>query len=213
MDTRFWRPGDAGDAGEDLICAVGQEMRDYATLIEALRPLDIPCHIAVGTTIFGTTTDRWWRQSLAQETLPPSVTVGPKSFTELRELYARSRFVVVPLIPSDNDSGITAILEAMAMGKAVIVTDTPGQVGVLEDGVNCLRVAPFDAVALREAITRLWEDPQLVRAPRCRRPREGRGPARARPLDRDPHPGGAGSPCRPPGGPGLGLRAQTAWAG
>ena len=38
-DTRFWRP--MTGAG-DLICSVGQEMRDYGTLLEALRPLEIP---------------------------------------------------------------------------------------------------------------------------------------------------------------------------
>jgi glycosyltransferase involved in cell wall biosynthesis len=66
---------------------------------------------------------------------------------------------VVPLVPSDSDNGITTILEAFAMGKGVICTETPGQVGVLEHGVNCLRVPPFDADALREAIRELWDDP------------------------------------------------------
>jgi hypothetical protein len=39
--------------------------------------------------------------------LPTGVTVGAKSYFELRELYARSRFVAVPLLPSDSDNGIT----------------------------------------------------------------------------------------------------------
>ena len=72
---------------------------------------------------------------------------GRKTFAELRALYARSRFVVVPLLPSDIDNGITSILEAFAMGKAVICTETAGQIGVLEHGVNCLRVPPFDVEA------------------------------------------------------------------
>lgn len=161
VDTRFWTP--SGPGGE-LICSVGQEMRDYATLIEALAPLEIPCHIAVGANIFGTSSEGWWKDSLREEALPATVTVGPKDFVGLRELYARSRFVVVPLIPSDNDNGITTIVEAFAMGKAVIVTESPGQVGVLETGVNCLRVAPSDPAALRAAILELWNDPD-----RCER--------------------------------------------
>jgi glycosyltransferase involved in cell wall biosynthesis len=161
VDTKFWRP--IGEA-TDMICCVGQEMRDHGTLLEALRPLDIPCHLATGTGIFGTTSNRWWKATVGTQPLPPHVSIGRKSHAELRELYARSRFVVVPLIPSDSDNGITTILEAFAMGKPVIATETAGQVGVLEDGVNCIRVPPFDAEALRAAITELWSDPE-----RCRR--------------------------------------------
>jgi glycosyltransferase involved in cell wall biosynthesis len=160
VDTTFWRP--TGEAGE-MICCVGQEMRDYGTLLEALRPLGIACHLATGTGIFGTTSDRWWNAAVGDRSLPPHVSTGQKSHAELRELYARSRFVVVPLLPSDMDNGITTILEAFAMGKPVIATQTAGQVGVLEDGVNCIRVPPFDADALRAAITELWNDPEKCR--------------------------------------------------
>jgi glycosyltransferase involved in cell wall biosynthesis len=91
--------------------------------------------------------------------LPDTVTVAAQTYTELRELYARSRFAVVPLLPSDHDNGVTTILEAFAMGRPVICTDSPGQVGLVEDGVNGLRVPPGDAVALRGAIVELWRDP------------------------------------------------------
>ncbi len=92
------------------------------------------------------------------------MTLGRKSHPELRDLYARARFVVVSLLPSDMDNGITVITEAFAMGRAVICTDSPGQTGLLEPGVNCLRVPPFDPQAFRAAIVELWEDPE-----RCRR--------------------------------------------
>jgi glycosyltransferase involved in cell wall biosynthesis len=158
VDTRFWHPV---SVDTDTICAVGQEMRDYGTLVEALRSSDIRCHIAVGSSLLGKSDRRWWKKSLEQDPLPSNITAGPMSFTELRGLYARSRFVVVPLIPSTNSNGLTASLEAFAMGKAVIATETPGQVGLLEDGVNCLRVPPHDPHALRAAIERLWNDPEL----------------------------------------------------
>jgi glycosyltransferase involved in cell wall biosynthesis len=152
VDTRFWRPLPASGGG-DTICAVGLELRDYATFVAALRPLEIPCHIAVGSV----------RETggLDVGPLPDQVTVGRKPITELRVLYARSRFVVVPLLPSDSDQGITTCLEAMAMAKAVICTDTVGQAGVLEDGVNSVRVPPLDEPALRNAIEQLWNDPDL----------------------------------------------------
>ena len=56
------------------------------------------------------------------------------------------------------DNGISAIVEAFAMGKAVICTESPGQTGLLEHGVNCVRVPPYDTRALREAICALWTD-------------------------------------------------------
>jgi glycosyltransferase involved in cell wall biosynthesis len=152
VDTRFWRPLPDGGS-RDTICAVGLEMRDYDTLLAALRPLGIRCHIAAA--------NRKGAMELGEAELPPQVTVGAKSMVELRELYARSRFVVVPLMPTDSDQGITSCLEAMAMARAVICTQTAGQVGVLEDGVNAIRVPPRDEVALRDAIKRLWADPEL----------------------------------------------------
>jgi glycosyltransferase involved in cell wall biosynthesis len=155
VDTSFWRPL---GGSSDMICCVGREMRDYATFIEAIRPLGIPCHIAAGS-VTVEKSNPWLRVDDAG--LPSGLTVGAKPPEELRRLYERSRFVVIPLLPSDTDNGITATLEAFAMGKPVICTLTPGQVGVLEDGVNCLRVPPEDPAALRAAIDRLWSDPAL----------------------------------------------------
>jgi glycosyltransferase involved in cell wall biosynthesis len=162
VDTRFWRPQERDG---DIICSAGQEMRDYGTLLEALRGLEIPCHIAAGQGLFDARfLTRDWDRNVGDRSIPSNVTVGRLPHAELRELYARSRFVVVPILPSDNDSGITVILEAFAMGKAVICTQSPGQTGLLEPDVNCLRVPPEDPDALRAAILELWEDPD-----RCNR--------------------------------------------
>jgi glycosyltransferase involved in cell wall biosynthesis len=107
-------------------------------------------------------------------------------YLELRELYARSRFVVVPLYPVLNQAGITTMLEAMAMGKAVVVTATPGQqdvirgrkftaagprgelmggpaafgvTGPLAEAETGLYVPPRDPAALRSAIQFLLNNP------------------------------------------------------
>ena len=61
----------------------------------------------------------------------------------------------MPLVDVDFDAGVTSITEAMAMGKAVIVTRTKGQVDVIHDGVEGLYVPPADPAALREAIVHL----------------------------------------------------------
>jgi glycosyltransferase involved in cell wall biosynthesis len=161
VDQVFWSPR---ERPEDMLCAVGAEMRDYPTLLEALRGTELQCHIAadhVRVDRFGfarrVRTDRFSR--LAGK----NVTIGRRTTTELRELYARSRFVVVPLQHSDTDNGITVILEAMAMGKPVICSRTRGQVDVIEEGVTGLFVPIGDAKALRAAMLELWNDPERTR--------------------------------------------------
>jgi glycosyltransferase involved in cell wall biosynthesis len=152
---------------EDMICAVGAEMRDYATLMEALRGTGLRCHIAADHVRipcrFRLLNDR--RVSIGDIGVrsDENVTAGRMSLVELRNLYARSRFVVVPLLSSDTDNGVTVILEAMAMGKPVICSRTRGQVDVIQEGVTGVYVPVGDAAALRAAILALWNEPQRAR--------------------------------------------------
>jgi glycosyltransferase involved in cell wall biosynthesis len=155
VDQKFFRPM---QRETDMICSVGREMRDYVTLIRAIRDLDIPCHIAVS--VIPGVKDAWITEIEREGALPPHITVGNKNYADLRDLYARSKFVVTPLLPTDTDNGITSLLEAMAMGKAVICTKTEGQRDIVTDGVNGILVPPFDAAALRRAIDRLLEHPE-----------------------------------------------------
>jgi glycosyltransferase involved in cell wall biosynthesis len=155
VDQKFWRPM---STPTDMICAVGREMRDYSTLVEAIRDGTIPCHIAAKVDVGKK--DQWMTDLRDARMLPPHITVGSRPFPELRTLYARSRFVVLPLYPTDTDNGVTAMTEAMAMGKAVICTRVDGQRDVLEDGVNGIFVPPRDPRALRDAIEYLWTHPE-----------------------------------------------------
>ncbi len=156
-DQQFFRPM---DIPTDTICAVGSEMRDYPTLVEAMRGLDIPCHIAAGITrgrMFATV-----KALYDIDNLPTNITIGEKDYFDLRALYARSRFVVVPILPTDTDNGLTCILESMAMGRTVICSRTQGQVDVIQDGVTGIFVPLQNPQALREAILYLWNNPQLA---------------------------------------------------
>jgi len=159
VDQQFWRPI---HVETNTICAAGQEMRDYDTLFQAMRGLDINCHIAAGKVrvigkLFATHKDN---SEIGY--LPPTITVGKLSYSGLRALFARSRFVVVPLLPTDTDNGVTVILEAMAMGKAVICTRTKGQVDVIQENKTGIFVPPGDPKALRDAIEYLWNNPEIA---------------------------------------------------
>jgi glycosyltransferase involved in cell wall biosynthesis len=163
VDERFWQPVPDLEP-ENLVCAVGSEARDYATLLEAVRGLDVRVEVAVGTTVFQTgdvaadlaPTVR----PLVEAGLPPNVSVHQQlDHLALRRLYARSRVVVVPLHDVLFDPGVTSIAEAMAMGKPVVVTRARGQVDLVREGETGLYVPPADPRALREAVERLLHDP------------------------------------------------------
>ncbi len=155
-DQKFYRPL---ERETDMICSAGREMRDFPTLIEAMRGLDIKCHIAVS--LRGKMYDTV-KAALTAKSVPSNVTVGNLPLDELRELYARSRFVVIPLLPTDTDNGLTVIIESMAMGKAVICSRVQGQVDLVIDGVTGIYVPQGDPVALREAIKYLWDNPEVA---------------------------------------------------
>lgn len=143
-DTRFWRP--VGDLRERLVVAAGREQRDYATLARASTGLDAEVFIADGSA--HTPSARYARAS----SVPGNVHLGYLPYTDLRDMYSRAQVVVVPLLPNDFQAGVTTLLEAMAMGKAVVVSDTSGQRDVVRDGVNGITVPPGDPHRLRVAI-------------------------------------------------------------
>ena len=162
VDEHFWRPEPESPA--DLICGVGREARDYGTLIRAARGLELDVELAIGTisapppeptTKLPSSDERL----LDGEPLPPNVRVGALDFLGLRRLYARSRFAVIPLLPGEYDPGVTATVEAMAMGRAVITTRIPGNRELFDDGVQGIYVPAGDARALRGAIEHLARNP------------------------------------------------------
>jgi glycosyltransferase involved in cell wall biosynthesis len=177
VDELFWQPVDTPPA--DVISAVGWEARDYPTLLAAVRGLPVRTDIAVGTTVFRTP-DPHADMAPGLRPLaaaPPNVKVHEQlSHTELRTLYARSRFVVVPLEDVDFDAGVTCIAEAMAMGKAVVVTRTRGQVDLVKEGETGLYVPAGDPTALRNTIKHLLARPDEA----ARMGRAGRAVAESR---------------------------------
>jgi glycosyltransferase involved in cell wall biosynthesis len=88
-------------------------------------------------------------------------------FTELRDAYARAACVVVPQRSDEyafgsEGGGLTALLEAMAMGRPVVASDRAILHDYVEDGVDALLVPPEDPPALRAAIERVLGDPELA---------------------------------------------------
>jgi glycosyltransferase involved in cell wall biosynthesis len=153
-DEQFFRP-DGRATDPELICAAGQLLRDYETLVEAVRGLPVRVQIAAGSP--------WIERPLEPRSpLPDNVTWGRLSRWDLRDLYARSALAVVPILENGYQTGIATILEMMAMGKCVIATRTRGQTDTIVDGETGVYVPPGDPHALRGAIERLLQSPDAV---------------------------------------------------
>jgi glycosyltransferase involved in cell wall biosynthesis len=125
-DTQFWQP-QPDIVPERLICSAGLEFRDYPTLVEAVDGLDVKVVIGAAS--------HWSKRpnTAAEAATPANVEVDRFDYVALRRLYARAALVVVPLDDVDFQAGVTTILEAMAMGKPVIVTHSSGQTDVVVD--------------------------------------------------------------------------------
>jgi hypothetical protein len=161
VDERFWSArGDALDGGP--VVAVGWEQRDYPTLLRAVDGLDVGLEVAVGS--IAAPEHGGIRVSPLGD-VPGNVRVRANlTPVQLRDLYGRARMVVVPLHDVEFDAGVTAITEAMAMGKPVIVSRTRGQRDILADGEQGLYVPPAQPRAMRAAIEGLAADPPRAAA-------------------------------------------------
>jgi glycosyltransferase involved in cell wall biosynthesis len=159
VDTEFFSPPDVAPAPgpRPLIISVGRERRDFPTLIEAVA--DLPVDVQL------TAASLWSRRGGAEAPLelPPNVRVDQFDYDGLRDLYERADLVVVPLESVDFQAGITAILEAMAMGCTVVCTRVPGQTDTIVDDRTGVYVAPHDATALRRTIEELLADDERRR--------------------------------------------------
>jgi hypothetical protein len=121
------------------VFAGGNSLRDYGPLAAAAEGVNEEFVLAT--------------KLLEGEALPANVTAGPVPEERFFELLRNARVVVVPLAGrEDRTAGQQTYLNAMALGKPVIVTDSPGVREYVEDGRTGLVVPPGDARALSEAL-------------------------------------------------------------
>ncbi|CAN5651983.1 glycosyltransferase family 4 protein [soil metagenome] len=147
LDELRGRPTTDGTA----VVAIGRDLgRDWHTLAEA----------ATGT---GWDVELVTRpQQVADVDLPSEVRLSsPLDRAAYLDLLAGSGVVVIPTEVREYPTGQTVLLEAMALGKACVVTSTPAMREYVEDGVTALLVEPHDPAALQSAVEELRSDPAL----------------------------------------------------
>jgi hypothetical protein len=158
VDDLFFTPDDGSMAksyrtDRPLIVSVGLEQRDYTTLAEATGSMNVDVRIS------GASTDARVLQGTFPEVRPANMSQQFYEWGDLRDLYRSADLVVVPVRPNQYAAGITSILEALAVGKPVIASQTSGLAGTLADDAAIRWVPPSDPVKLRAGIEALLGDP------------------------------------------------------
>ena len=158
VDTEFWCPPEIDiPNGERFVLSVGRERRDYHTLFAAARELpSVPFVVVAGSA--------WADRNGVRENPPPNVTIRRNlSYADLRELYARSALVVLPLEAGVlYAAGANGLLEGMAMGKAVVLTETPGLSDYVQTGTDACVVPAGVPIALAQSVHELWTSPEYA---------------------------------------------------
>jgi len=145
-------PYELGDDG--YVFTGGNADRDFAPFFIAVRGLNVPCVLATNRPPL-----------LAGLDVPPNVKVVSVSPAEFRQLMAKARVVVMPMRATLLHAGAQqSILNAMKMGKPVILTDPEGGADYIESGKTGLLVPYGNVSALRSAIEYLYTHPAESRA-------------------------------------------------
>lgn len=123
---------------EGGVFAGGNSLRDYGPLVEAATAIDERFVLAT---------------SAVDGPTPANLTAGPVDERRYFELFRAARVVVVALgARPDRTAGQQTYLNAMALGKPLIVTDSPGVREYVEDGRTGIIVPPGDPQAMAEAL-------------------------------------------------------------
>jgi glycosyltransferase involved in cell wall biosynthesis len=139
------------------ILTAGRGLRDLPTFVEAMRQVPYPAVLLYQKS----DVMRAYGTDLKVKDLPPNIKMvlhdGDK--TTWIDHIARAKVVVIPALDSIRPVGISLYLLAMALKKAVVITDGPATRGLIEGRAAIVPVG--DAKAMARAIESVWADDGL----------------------------------------------------
>lgn len=140
-------------SGDDYVCALGENSRDYATLMAAMKQLpDIPLVMVVRP------------HNLVGLDVPPNVRVLTSiPFPRAMAVLRHARFMALPLTGPDVPCGHVTLVNAMHLGKAFAITRSSGVADYCRHEDNALLVPHHSADDMAGAIRALWDDAALCR--------------------------------------------------
>jgi len=135
----------------DCICAMGENSRDYPTLMAAIATLPHIRLVLVARP-----------HNLVGLHFPPNVQVLTNiPLARAMNILKFSRFMVLPLAGGQVPCGHVTIVSAMHLGKAFVATDSAGIHDYATHEHNALLCEPHSPTAMAAAIARLYDDPDL----------------------------------------------------
>jgi glycosyltransferase involved in cell wall biosynthesis len=154
VDLSFYETARFSTDEPEFVLTAGKLMRDNDTLAKAFLEIDYPVFMACGKQCAPTIPG-----------LPPHIRVRSHlvSIKELLNDYKKAYAVAIPIqiVPGSppNYDGLTSLLEAMAVGKAVVMTrnDLIG-IDIEKEGMG-IWVEPGDVEGWRQAIAYLLAHP------------------------------------------------------
>lgn len=137
---------------EGYVLSTGASCRDFELLAKAINGTGIPAVIVCSKAAENLHNARF------KEPLPSNITRVDRHLEddEYYQYIANSRLVVIPIqSEAIQPAGISVCLEAMALAKAVIITDGASSRFLVDNG-EAIVTAPNDHLELNAAINRLF---------------------------------------------------------
>jgi glycosyltransferase involved in cell wall biosynthesis len=150
VDTSYFRPLPQCTLGCDVVSIGADPHRDFELLIAVARR-DPTLRVQIVTSAEHGRALR----------VPPNVALELDiPFAEVRNRLASARVVVLPVKENSYTGATTVLLQALSMGKPVVVSQTKALLSGygLVDGENCRLVPPGDFEALERAVHELLAD-------------------------------------------------------
>ena len=161
VDAAFWHPNTTAQNlrghSKNYVLSIGNDrFRDYQTLIKSWKPHFPLLKIITKLPVVHTASNieiikgDMWKQALSDD--------------EVRSQMQNALFVIIPIQKTVQPSGQSATLQAMACGKAVILSDTQGlwDRELMVSNETCLLVEPESAETLAKSISELLEHTNIA---------------------------------------------------
>lgn len=143
-------------AHSPIIVSAGKTERDHDTLVQACLHVDCTLRIYCSAN----TTPRLTNLPDRIEIHASTSAHNAVSYPELGNAYRQAFAIAIPLTKTHNLAGLTSLLDAMAVGKPVIMTRNPHiEIDVEKEGIG-LWVEPEDVHGWQQAIAYLIAHPE-----------------------------------------------------
>lgn len=151
-DPEFFKPLNLPE--ENYIVCVGYTLRDWETLLAAFSGLKSETTLKLVGAAGKIKLPAGTQAEQKIECLPYVPVL------ELKKIIEQAKLIILPLPYRLYSFGQMTLLQAMSMGKTVIVSNVPGIADYVQDGQSAVLVRPYDYVELREKVDYLIKHPQ-----------------------------------------------------